>query len=227
MNSSSNTKRTIPVKPILAISIAGSLALFAWLLFRLPDPSVFNANVERIFVETDLSSQADIKLLEVLAASGSLFESSLNLYREIILTLLVLSITLVVTSIGLLLANLSIRQQFNELKTRALNPLSIELLREQNLVRINEDNFTLTKGNIETLALFMEARQDSEYLSGVQIESMISGKPLSECDEASGVMRIKRLRDNLGNQLVSDLLVRHIPVKGYLLDVDTEALTLK
>ena len=161
MNSSSNTKRTIPVKPILAISIAGSLALFAWLLFRLPDPSVFNANVERIFVETDLSSQADIKLLEVLAASGSLFESSLNLYREIILTLLVLSITLVVTSIGLLLANLSIRQQFNELKTRALNPLSVELLREQNLVRINEDNFTLTKGNIETLALFMEARQDS------------------------------------------------------------------
>lgn len=227
MNSSSNTKRTIPVKPILALSIAGSLALFAWLLFRLPDPSVFNANVERIFVETDLSSQADIKLLEVLAASGSLFESSLNLYREIILTLLVLSITLVVTSIGLLLANLSIRQQFNQLKTRALNPLSVELLREQNLVRINEDNFTLTKGNIETLALFMEARQDSEYLSGVQIESMISGKPLSECDEAAGVMRIKRLRDNLGNQLVSDLLVRHIPGKGYLLDVDNEAITLK
>ena len=227
MNSSSNTKRTIPVKPILALSIAGSLALFAWLLFRLPDPSVFNANVERIFVETDLSSQADIKLLEVLAASGSLFESSLNLYREIILTLLVLSITLVVTSIGLLLANLSIRQQFNQLKTRALNPLSVELLREQNLVRINEDNFTLTKGNIETLALFMEARQDSEYLSGVQIESMISGKPLSVCDEAAGVMRIKRLRDNLGNQLVSDLLVRHIPGKGYLLDVDNEAITLK
>ena len=39
-------------------------------------------------------------------------------------------------------------------------------------------------------------------------------------DEAVGVMRIKRLRDSLGNQIISELLIRNVTGKGYMLSID-------
>ncbi len=226
MNFSSVIENARLTKIVLAVTSLGCILLFGWFWFKLPDPSVFNQNVERIFVETDLTSQAEIKLLEVLASSGTLFESALNLHLQIILTLMLLSFALVLISAGLLLSNLNMRQQYKEMRSRALNPSSISLFRDQNQVRINDDNFTLTKSNIETLALFMEARLDSEYLTGTEVEAMISGKPLAECEEAAGVVRIKRLRDALGNQIISELMLRNIPGKGYLLDIPQDKINL-
>lgn len=226
MNTSSAIKYKRLIKTTLAVAALGCMGLFGWLWFTLPDPSVFNENVERIFVETDLSSQAEIKLLEVLASSGSLFEASLNLHLQIIITLMLLSFALVVISIGLLISNLSIRQQYNEMQARTLNTSSVALFRDQNQVRINDDSFTLTKSNIETLALFLEARLDSEYLTGAEVEAMISGKPQDQCEEAAGVVRIKRLRDALGNQIISELMLRNIPGKGYLLDVPKDKIQI-
>ena len=52
---------------------------------------------------------------------------------------------------------------------------------------------------------------------GSEIEGMISGRPASDCEEAAGATRIKRLRDTLGNQIVSELLVKNIARRGYML----------
>ena len=57
-----------------------------------------------------------------------------------------------------------------------------------------------------------------------QIEAVISGRDASDCDEAAGATRIKRLRDTLGNQMVSELLVRNIARKGYVLAIDRDVI---
>jgi len=61
-------------------------------------------------------------------------------------------------------------------------------------------------------------------LSGIELESMISGKPATDCEEAAGATRIKRLRDSLGNQMVSQLLVKNIARKGYVLSIDKDVI---
>ena len=63
-------------------------------------------------------------------------------------------------------------------------------------------------------------------VTGAQIEGVISGRDASQCDEAAGATRIKRLRDTLGNQMVSELLVRNIARKGYTLAVDKGAIRM-
>ena len=61
---------------------------------------------------------------------------------------------------------------------------------------------------------------DDEVMSGSEIEAVISGRNAADCDEAAGAMRIKRLRDALGNQMVSELLVKNISRRGYMLAID-------
>ena len=56
---------------IIAI-VAILLGAGAVLLLTLPDANAFNARVETIFVENDdLTKQAELKLLEILAQSGT------------------------------------------------------------------------------------------------------------------------------------------------------------
>jgi DNA-binding response OmpR family regulator len=71
-----------------------------------------------------------------------------------------------------------------------------------------------------------EARLDDDVLTGAQIEAMVSGKPESDVDEAAGATRIKRLRDTLGNQIVSELLVKNIARRGYMLAIDKEVIKM-
>lgn len=101
---------------------------------------------------------------------------------------------------------------------------SLRILRGENAVLLNDMAFTLTPAAIETLSVLAEARIDDDILSGAQIEAMISGRPESECDEAAGATRIKRLRDAMGNQLVAELLIRNIARKGYTLSVPADRL---
>ena len=63
-------------------------------------------------------------------------------------------------------------------------------------------------------------------LSGAQIEAMISGRNAADCDEAAGATRIKRLRDALGNQMVSELLVKNIAKKGYMLSIEKDVIQM-
>jgi DNA-binding winged helix-turn-helix (wHTH) protein len=55
---------------------------------------------------------------------------------------------------------------------------------------------------------------------------MVSGKHETEADEAAGATRIKRLRDTLGNQIVSELLVKNIARKGYVLAIDKDVIRM-
>ena len=79
---------------------------------------------------------------------------------------------------------------------------------------------------IETLSVLAEARMDDEVLSGAEIEAVISGRSAADCDEAAGATRIKRLRDMLGNQMVSELLVKNIARRGYMLAVDKDIIQM-
>jgi len=221
---SSVTRSTLLVKRLALLLTATVVVLFAWVLLRLPDPAVFNANVERIFIETDLSSQAEIKLLEVLASSGSLFEESMGLYTQIISALLLLCFALLLVALGLLILNLDLRARNREVEARTLSVNNLRLNRAENIVEINDQRIKLTASNFDTLSVLLEARLDEEYLSGASLEAIVSGKPESQCEEAAGAVRIKRLRDQLGNQLISELLLRHVSGRGYRLDVPADRL---
>jgi len=86
--------------------------------------------------------------------------------------------------------------------------------------------FKLTAAAIETLSILAEARLDGDVLSGIEIEAILSGRAQAECEEAAGATRIKRLRDALGNQMVSELLVKNIARKGYMLACPQDAIKM-
>jgi DNA-binding response OmpR family regulator len=77
---------------------------------------------------------------------------------------------------------------------------------------------------METMSVLAEARMDDDVMSGSEIEGVISGRDAADCDEAAGATRIKRLRDTLGNQIVSELLVKNIARRGYMLAIDKEVI---
>ena len=59
---------TFGITGIVALLVVAALLL----LLALPDAGAFDARVERIFIEnSDLTSPAEIKLLEILAQSGT------------------------------------------------------------------------------------------------------------------------------------------------------------
>ena len=99
--------------------------------------------------------------------------------------------------------------------------------RATNAVTLNDMEFRLTPAAMETLAVLAEACIDDEVLSGAAIEGVISGRDAADCDEAAGATRIKRLRDTLGNQLISEVLVRNIARQGYMLAVDRKVISLR
>ena len=70
-------------------SIVLILAIVAVVLFiNLPDANAFNARVEQLFIENDtLTGNAEIKLLEILAQSGTAFSDTLSSYRFVIFVL--------------------------------------------------------------------------------------------------------------------------------------------
>ena len=84
----------------------------------------------------------------------------------------------------------------------------------------------MTDAICETLSVLCEARLDDDVLSGSELEAMISGRGAHEVDEASGATRIKRLRDHLGNQIISHLLIKNISRRGYVLAVDKDVIKM-
>ncbi|WP_413848616.1 winged helix-turn-helix domain-containing protein, partial [Albidovulum sp.] len=193
----------------------------------LPDANAFNARVERIFVENDALTTGDqIKLLEILAQSGTTFSEVLTSYRTVIFVLLVFSTALLVAALVFLVMIVGLNRRMNEIRRQGIQVSSLLISRAENTVLLNDMAFSLTPAAIETLSVLAEARMDDDILSGAEIEAVISGRNAADCDEASGAMRIKRLRDALGNQMVAELLVKNIARRGYMLSVDKDAIRM-
>lgn len=208
------------------VAIIAILATAATLLFAsLPDSNAFNARVERIFTENDaLTGTGEIRLLEILAQSGTAFSDVLSSYRVIIFILLVFATALLIAALVFLLMIVALNRRMTEIQRAGIEVRSLRILRAENAVMLNDMAFTLTPAAIETISVLAEARMDDEMLTGAEIESVISGRPAPDCDEAAGATRIKRLRDALGNQLVAELLVRNVSRKGYTLAIAKEAI---
>ena len=209
-------------------AIVAILALAAaLLLLSLPDANAFNAKVERLFVENDnLTTGAEIKLLEILAQSGTSFSEVLVSYRSVIFVLLVFSTALLIASLVFLVTIIALNRRISAIQRSGIQVASMLISREGRAVYINDMEFALTEAALETLAVLAEARMDDEVLTGAQIEAVISGRNEVDCDEAAGATRVKRLRDALGNQLVSELLVKTVARRGYMLAVGKDVLKM-
>ena len=204
------------------------LAITAILLFmNLPDANAFNARVEQVFIENDLlTGNAEIKLLEILAQSGTAFSDTLSSYRFVIFVLLTFATALLVAAIAFLVMLIALTRRMSQIERKGIEVNSLLISRDQKSVYLNNFEFKLTKAAIETLSVLAEARMDDEIMSGAEIEGVISGRPSSDCDEAAGATRIKRLRDTLGNQMVSELLVKNIARKGYMLAINKDVIRM-
>jgi len=198
----------------------------AFLFWTLPDANAFNARVERLFVESDLTTQAEIRLLEILAQSGTAFADTLASYRMVIFVLLIFATAMLLAALVFLVMLVTLNRRMAQIERMGIQVTSLLISREENTVYLNNMDFKLTPAAMETLAVLAESRLDDEVLSGVQIEAMISGRDISDCDEAAGATRIKRLRDALGNQMVSELLVKNIAKKGYMLAIEKDVIQM-
>ena len=103
-NSSSATDARIAGTRIVGFGIAAIVVILgvtALLLFlNLPDADAFNTKVERIFIENDdLTSPAELRLLEILAQSGTAFAEVIASYRVSIFVLLVFSTGLLIAAL--------------------------------------------------------------------------------------------------------------------------------
>ncbi|WP_299847545.1 hypothetical protein [uncultured Roseovarius sp.] len=226
-NSAADARRTGNRAVVFGLAgVVLILVLAAVLLFiSLPDANAFNARVERIFVENDaLTTDAEIKLLEILALSGTAFSETLVSYRMVIFVLLVFAASLLIAALVFLIMLITMNRRMAQIERSGIQVSSLLISREEKTVYLNNMGFKLTEAAMETLSILAEARMDDDVLSGAEIEGMISGRSASDCEEAAGATRIKRLRDTLGNQLVSELLVKNIARRGYMLAIDKEVI---
>lgn len=214
---------------IVGFGIAGIIAILAMaaalLFWALPDANAFNAKVERLFIENDdLTTQAEVKLLEILAQSGTAFSDTLSSYRVVIFVLLVFATAMLVAALVFLVLLVGFNRRMAQIERAGIQVNSLLISREENTVYLNNLGFKLTDAAMETLSVLAEARMDDDVLSGSEIEGVISGRNAADCEEAAGATRIKRLRDTLGNQIVSELLVKNIARRGYMLAIDKDVI---
>jgi DNA-binding winged helix-turn-helix (wHTH) protein len=211
------------IAAIVLILLIAAVILF----LNLPDANAFNARVERLFVDNnDLTTGAEIKLLEILAQSGTSYADIFVTYRAVIFVLLVFSTALLIATLVFLVTIIALNRRISAIQRSGIQVASLLISREGRAVYINDLEFALTEAALETLAVLAEARMDDEVLTGAQIEAVISGRNEVDCDEAAGATRIKRLRDALGNQLVSELLVKTIARRGYMLAVGKDVIRM-
>ncbi|NIZ15215.1 hypothetical protein, partial [Phaeobacter sp. HF9A] len=202
---------------VALLVIAGTL-----LLLTLPDANAFNTRVEQVFVENDLTTQAEIKLLEILAQSGTAFADTLASYRMVIFVLLVFATAMMIAALAVLAMLVTLNRRIAQIERAGIQVTELLISREENTVYLNNMGFKLTAAAMETLSVLAEARLDDDVLSGAEIEAVISDKNSTDCEEAAGATRIKRLRDTLGNQMISELLVKNIAKRGYVLAISKD-----
>ena len=211
----------IGISAIIGLLLIGAAVMF----WALPDANAFNARVERIFMENDnLTSASEIKLLEILAQSGTAFSDTLTNYRVLIGVLMIFAAAMLIAAVIFLTLLITFNRRMAQIERTGIQVSSLLISREENKVYLNNLGFKLTDAAMETLAVLAEARMDDDIMSGSEIEGVISGRSAADCDEAAGATRIKRLRDTLGNQMVSELLVKNIARRGYMLAIDKDVI---
>ncbi len=211
------------IAAIVVILLLATVVLF----LNLPDANAFNARVEQLFLDNDdLRAGAELKLLEILAQSGTSYAEIFVTYRAVIFVLLVFSTALLIATLVFLVTIIALNRRISAIQRSGIQVASMMISREARAVYINDLEFALTEAALETLAVLAEARMDDEVLTGAQIEAVISGRNEADCDEAAGATRIKRLRDTLGNQLVSELLVKTVARRGYVLAVGKDVIRM-
>lgn len=213
----------IGIAAVVAILAVAAILLFSYL----PDANEFNDAVREIFLVNDaLTTTESIRILEILAQSGTTFSKVLASYRAIIFVLIVFATALLIACLVFLVTIITLNRRMHEIERSGIQVSSLVLSREEGVVYLNNMEFKLTAAAMETLAVLAEARMDDDVLSGAELEAMVSGKSAADCEEAAGATRIKRLRDSLGNQMVSELLVKNIARRGYMLAIDKDVIKM-
>ena len=207
---------------IVAILVVSAILLFV----NLPDADAFNAAITDIFVNADVRDPDATQMLLIMAETGTTFSGVLASYRAVMFVLMVFAAALLIACLVFLATLVTLNRRIGEIERTGIQVSSLILSREERVVLINNLEFKLTEAAMETLSVLAEARLDDEVLTGAQIESMISGKAETDVDEAAGATRIKRLRDTLGNQMVSELLVKNIARRGYVLSIDKDVIRM-
>ena len=133
---------------------------------------------------------------------------------------------LLVAALVFLVMLVSLNRRMAQIERAGIQVSSLLISRDERTVYLNNMGFKLTDAAMETLSVLAEARLDDDVLSGAEVEAMISGRAVADCDEAAGATRIKRLRDTLGNQLVSELLFKNIARHGYMLAIDKDVIRM-
>ncbi len=209
------------------LAIVGVLIGTAVLLFvNLPDADAFNEAIRDLFVTGDIRNPDATRMLEIMAQSGTEFSAVLTSYRAVMFVLMVFATALMIACLVFLVTIVNLNRRMGEIERSGITVSSLMLSREERVVLINNLEFKLTDAAMETLSVLVEARMDDEVLSGAEIEAMVSGKSSADADEAAGATRIKRLRDSLGNQIVSELLIKNIARRGYVLAIDKDVIQM-
>ncbi len=220
---SGNRIVTFGIAAIVAVLVLAAVFLF----LTLPDANAFNARVEQLFIENDnLTTQAEIKLLEILAQSGTAFSDTLASYRTVIFVLLMFATAMMIAALVFLVMLVVLNRRMAQIERAGIQVNSLLISRDENTVYLNNMDFKLTAAAMETLSVLAEARLDDDVLSGAEIEGIVSGRDAADCDESAGATRIKRLRDTLGNQMVSELLVKNIARRGYMLTIQKDVIQM-
>ena len=131
---------------------------------------------------------------------------------------------LLIAALVFLVMLVALNRRMAQIERSGIQVSSLLISRDENTVYLNNMGFKLTEAAMETLAVLAEARMDDDVLTGAEIESVISGRSKEDCEEAAGATRIKRLRDTLGNQMISELLVKNIARRGYMLAIDKDVI---
>ena len=141
-SSSATEAREIGNKIVIAgiAAIVLILAIAAVLLFiNLPDANAFNMRVERLFVENDdLTGNAEIKLLEILAGSGTAFSDTLASYRFVIFVLLVFATALLVAAVAFLVMLIALNRRMGRIERQGIEVNSLTISRDQKAVYLND-----------------------------------------------------------------------------------------
>ena len=140
--------------------------------------------------------------------------------------LILFATALLVACLIFLVTIITLNKRMGEIEKSGIQVSSLIVSREERIVYLNNMEFKLTGAAMETLSVLAEARMDDDVLSGAEIEAMVSGKDAADCEEAAGATRIKRLRDTLGNQMVSELLIKNIARRGYMLSIDKDVIKM-
>ena len=218
--------RVVAIGIAAVVLILGAAGVF--LLLNLPDANAFNARVEQLFIENDdLTSAAEIKLLEILAQSGTAFSEVLSGYRLVIFVLMLFATGLLVACLVFVVTIILLNRRIGAIERQGIQVSSLTINRDQKQVLLNDLQFNLTGAAIETLSVLAEARMDGDVLTGAEIEATISGRKPEDCEEAAGATRIKRLRDALGNQMMAELLIKTVARQGYMLAIDQDAIRVE